>query len=51
MSRMARWYGAKRTIMAGLVGWFGLTLFAYRMKTSFEFWILGVVAGLILGGT
>ena len=51
MSRMARWCGAKRTIMACLLVWFGLTLFAYRMETHFEFWILGIVAGLILGGT
>ncbi|MBW1768017.1 MAG: MFS transporter [Deltaproteobacteria bacterium] len=51
MSRMAGWCGTKRTIMAGLVVWFGLTLFAYRMETSLEFWILGIVAGLILGGT
>ena len=51
MSRIAIWYGTKRTIMVSLLAWFGLTLFAYRMETAIEFWILGIVAGLILGGT
>jgi UMF1 family MFS transporter len=37
--------------MGLLVIWFALTIFAYKMNTSLEFWILGVVVGLILGGT
>jgi len=51
MSRVARPFGTKRTIMGLLVIWFALTIFAYKMNTSLEFWILGVVVGLILGGT
>ena len=51
MVRIAGWFGTKRTIMGGLLVWIGVTLFAYRMNTSLEFWILGIVAGLILGGT
>ncbi len=51
MSRVARYYGTKKTIMGLLVAWFALTIFAYRMNTSLEFWILGIAVGLILGGT
>jgi len=51
MSRVARPFGTKRTIMGLLVIWFALTIFAYKMNTSLEFWIMGVVVGLILGGT
>jgi UMF1 family MFS transporter len=51
MSWVAQRWGTKRTIMGGLMAWFGVTLFAYRMEASIEFWLLGIVIGLILGGT
>ncbi len=51
MSRIALCFGTKRTIMGGLLLWSGLTIFAYSMTTSLEYWILGLVVGLILGGT
>ncbi len=44
-------FGARKTIMGVLLAWVALTLFASAMKTSAEFWVLGVAVGLILGGT
>jgi len=51
MSWVARKVGTKQTIMGLLVIWFLLTIFAYSMNTSLEFWMLGATVGLILGGT
>jgi UMF1 family MFS transporter len=51
MSWIARRCGTKQTIMGLLAVWFGLTIFAYRMNSSLEFWILGIAVGMILGGT
>jgi UMF1 family MFS transporter len=51
MSWVAQKFGIKRTIMGLLVLWLALTLFAYGITTSVEFWILGGAVGLILGGT
>lgn len=51
MSWVAQKFGTKRTIMGILVIWLALTLFAYGINTSVEFWILGGAVGLILGGT
>ncbi|MDY6971910.1 MAG: MFS transporter, partial [Thermodesulfobacteriota bacterium] len=51
MSRVARSFGSKKTIMGILILWFGVTIFAYGMKTCLEYWILGLIVGLILGGT
>lgn len=51
ISRVARWFGTKQTIMAALLVWLVLTIFAYRMHSSLEYWLLGIVVGLILGGT
>ena len=51
MSRLAVRFGTRRSIMGALILWILLTLFAYRMNTSAEYWFLGLVVGLILGGT
>jgi UMF1 family MFS transporter len=51
MSRIALWFGTKKTIMGGLLVWLGLTIFSYGMNTSQEYWLLGIVVGLVLGGT
>jgi UMF1 family MFS transporter len=51
MSRVALWFGTRRTIMGALLVWLGLTVYAYGLDTSREYWLLGVVVGLVLGGT
>lgn len=51
MSWISQRFGTKKTIMGLLFAWFSLTIFAYYMTTSLEFWILGVMVALILGGT
>ncbi len=51
VSWVSQWLGTKQTIMGVLVIWLFLTVYAYGMKTSAEFWVLGALVGLILGGT
>jgi len=51
MSRVGTRLGVKRTVLWALAVWLMLTLFAYRMHTAAEYWIMGLVVGLILGGT
>src|SRR4051812_39324799 len=51
---MGRWggrWGHKQGILLTLAIYTLVTLWAIGMKTSTEFWILGVVIGLILGGS
>lgn len=51
MSAVSRRAGTKRTIMGALLLWTALTVFAYGMNSPFEYWMLGIVVGMILGGT
>ena len=43
--------GAKRSILAGLVVYLGVSVFAYTMKTAVHFYILAGMVGLVQGGT
>lgn len=45
-----RW-GAKRALMGGLTIWLGVVLYAWRMTEAWEFWVLGALVGLVLGGS
>jgi MFS transporter, UMF1 family len=49
--RLAERWGAKRSVMLTLVLFLGVTGYAYRMQQGWEFWILGLVVALILGGS
>jgi MFS transporter, UMF1 family len=49
--RAAERWGAKRTILAGLVIWSVVVIYAWRMEHAWEFWILGVFVGFVMGGT
>ncbi len=51
MSRIAAKIGIRQTVMGLLIVWFAVTIFAYGISSSTEFWILGGAVGLILGGT
>lgn len=46
----ARW-GAKRLVMVTLVIFAGITVYAASMHTAMEFWLLGLLVALVLGGS
>ncbi|MFO7632628.1 MAG: MFS transporter, partial [Caldilinea sp.] len=50
---LARWIGAKRAILLSLVIWTGVTLYAYSplLQTGGQFFVLGAVIALVLGGS
>ncbi|OVE75470.1 hypothetical protein BVX98_07575 [bacterium F11] len=49
--RLADSFGHKRTILITLLIYAMVTSWAIFMTTSVEFWIMGVVVGIILGGS
>ncbi|HEY3894148.1 MAG TPA: MFS transporter [Pseudonocardiaceae bacterium] len=50
---LARWFGAKRTIMGSLLVWVGVVVAAYHLRAGdqLEFYAVAVGIGLVLGGT
>lgn len=48
--RAAERWGAKRSILAGLLLFIVVTIYAYTMHKGWEFWVLGFVVALIFGG-
>jgi UMF1 family MFS transporter len=50
-SRLASWLGTKRTVMLTLLIWSGIVIDAYFIQSALEFFALGVVVGLVLGGS
>ncbi len=50
-SRLGGRFGAKRALLLTLALWAGVVVYAYFIKTSSEFMILGIVAGLCMGGS
>jgi UMF1 family MFS transporter len=49
--RIASKIGAKRALMLTLLLWSGVVTYAYFLHTVTEFFILGVVVGIVLGGS
>ena len=50
--RLARYIGAKQTIMLCLTIWGGIVIFAYGfLHSQFGAWIMGAFIGLVLGST
>lgn len=49
--RIAGKIGAKRALMLALLLWSGVVTYAYFLHTVTEFFILGVVVGIVLGGS
>jgi UMF1 family MFS transporter len=43
--------GAKRSIMVTLVLWSGVVIYAYFMTTAAQFFVLGIIVGIVLGGS
>ena len=50
-SRLAGRIGAKRSVMFGLVLWSGVGTYGYFIHTVTEFFVLGMIVGIVLGGT
>lgn len=48
---LARRLGARNSILLGLAVYIGVVVFAFFMKTTTEFWILGAMVALVQGGT
>ncbi len=47
----ARRFGAKPMVMVSLVVWTAVVVYAFYMTKAIEFWVLGAVVGLVLGGS
>jgi len=43
--------GAKQAVFLGLFVYVGITIFAYRMTTAWEFFVLAITVGMVQGGT
>jgi UMF1 family MFS transporter len=50
-SRLASRIGAKRSVMCALVLWSGVVTYGYFIHTATEFFVLGMIVGIVLGGT
>ncbi|MFH0981940.1 MAG: MFS transporter [Planctomycetota bacterium] len=50
-SRIAEHLGTKRTVMVTLVLWSAVVIYAYFIHSTVEFFVLGVIVGLVLGGS
>lgn len=50
-SRIAGRTGTKRAVMLSLVVWSGVVIYAYFIHTAVEYFILGAIVGLVLGGS
>ncbi|MDE0316308.1 MAG: MFS transporter [Candidatus Poribacteria bacterium] len=50
-SLIANRIGARRAVMVSLVLWSGVVIYGYFIQTATEFFILGMVVGIVLGGT
>lgn len=50
-SRIANRIGAKRAVMFALVLWSSVVTYGYFIHTATEFFVLGMVVGIVLGGT
>jgi UMF1 family MFS transporter len=48
---LARRLGTKRSIFLALAVYVGITIFAYRMRTAAEFYVLAVAVAMVQGGT
>jgi UMF1 family MFS transporter len=49
--RLAGRIGAKPTVMFTLVLWSGVVIYAYFIRSATEFFVMGAIVGLVLGGS
>jgi UMF1 family MFS transporter len=51
IGRLADYLGQKKTLLICLAVWMGTLVAALRINQKFEFWILGGVIAIVMGGT
>ena len=49
--RLARPLGARGAVMVGIVGYAGISVFAYFLKSAWQFWALAALVAMFQGGT
>jgi UMF1 family MFS transporter len=49
-SRLADRVGTKKAIVTALILWMGVVIYAYYLKTTVEYFILGMIVGVAMGG-
>jgi len=49
--RVAGWIGTKLAVMVTLVGWSGVVVYAYFITSAAEYFLLGGVVGIVMGGS
>jgi UMF1 family MFS transporter len=49
--RVAGWIGTKPAVMVTLVGWSGVVVYAYFITSATEYFVLGAVVGIVMGGS
>jgi UMF1 family MFS transporter len=49
--RLAGRFGSKKAILISLLLFIVVTIYAYRMEQAWQFWLLGLLVALILGGS
>jgi UMF1 family MFS transporter len=49
--RVAGWIGTKRAVMVTLGGWSGVVVYAYFITSAVEYFVLGAVVGIVMGGS
>lgn len=49
--RLARPFGPKRSVLFGLAGYVGISVFAYFLREPWQFWVLALMVALFQGGT
>jgi MFS transporter, UMF1 family len=48
---LAKWFGAKRSVLFGIAAYAGICIFAYFMDTTREFYMLAFMVAFVQGGT
>jgi UMF1 family MFS transporter len=50
-TRISKVVGTKRTVMLTLCLWTGVVVYAYFVTTAAQYYLMGAVVGVVLGGT
>ena len=50
-SRIAGILGTKRSVMVTLIAWSGIVIYAYFIETAVQFFVLGGLVGIVMGGS